>query len=758
MFYGSVNFHVSFLCTLCVSISYECHVVCFPSTASILPTSQTVKSPSSPQTVGTTSPPQMGGTTSPSQTVGTTSPPQTVGTTSPPQTVGTTSSPQTVGATSPPQTVGTTSPPQTDGATSPQTDGATSLQTVGTTSPPQTDGATSPQTDGATSLQTVGTTTTTTVPVSSSTQLTKSDEATMTPSLLHSNMQSTRSAEAITITLSVTHLPQPTKSDEAFIPTGTVSISNIQPTNNPPSDGTTTTSIIIVVAVVIILVVIVVGVVILVVLLRAKKRKQLIEFQNVTTENQDIEMKIMQEGLTEIENNSSTNQPSYAEIQTKAPPKLPTKSEELVDYLNLKSTVTGGYSEIEPEPDDSKHTLPAKPPRQVNPSDPISKEMEPSAMYQNMDQHSDSPSKPNNIYTLPDTSRSHTVETNSGKYETVYSEPIEPSLFTDVVETSSDCEDLQPYGPIYTVPTEMPKSDKVLLKFSGSNIREIRELGMGQFGKVILAETVGLSAKDLRLSESDDDKSKSTLVAVKKLKSGAPNATKEAFEKEVNFMSRLTDRNIIRILGVCYEDTPFIMMEYMEKGDLNQYLQKFKTLSTTDSEPQGQITASTLVHMATQIASAMKYLASHNFVHRDLATRNCLVGPNYLVKISDFGMSRSLYGSHYYRIHGRFSLPVRWMAYECFYGKFSQKSDVWAFGVTMWEIFTLVKEQPYNYMSDKEVVENALKGKNRKTLARPDMCPLKVYKIMLECWEHNSDQRATFEELFQLLTSVRQDV
>ena len=541
--------------------------------------------------------------------------------------------------------------------------------------------------------------------------------------------------------------------------TGTVPVSSsIQPTNNPPSDGATTTLVIIVVAVVIILV-IVVGVVILV-LLKAKKRKLKLvinKFQSVTTENEDFEMKLKQEGTTEKEANSSVEQPPYAEIQTKAPPNISSKSGELVKYLIQNSTLTGEYSEIELEPDDSKYALPAKPPRHVNHSDPMSEAMQSSRVYQDIDQHPSTPEvQEADIYTVPDTTSSHTVETPSGNYEMVYSEPIQPSLFTDAVGSPSDSEDLQPYAPIYTLPINLPKSKKVLLNVFGSNIREIRELGMGQFGKVILAETVGLSAKYLRLR--DDDNSKSTLVAVKKLKSGAPNATKEAFEKEVNFMSRLTDKNVIHILGVCYEDTPFIVMEYMAKGDLNQYLQRFKTLSTTDSEPQGHITTSTLVHMTTQIASAMKYLTSHNFVHRDLATRNCLVGPNYLVKISDFGMSRSLYDSHYYRIHGRFVLPVRWMSHECFYGKFSQKSDVWAFGVTMWEIFTLGKEQPYSDMSDKQVVEDALKGKNRTVLARPDVCPLKVYKIMLECWEHNSKQRATFEELFQLLTSIRQDV
>ena len=472
------------------------------------------------------------------------------------------------------------------------------------------------------------------------------------------------------------------------------------------------------------------------------------------TENQDIEMKLKHERTTEKEANSSAVQPPNAEIRTEVPPDVPTKSEELVEHLNQSCTFPSGYSQIELEPSNGEHALPGKHVKYVTLSDPMPKEKGPNSTYQNVNQLRDSPSAPHEkvVYTVPEFNSSLEVEPDS---EIVYSEPIQPSLFTDAI---GDGKDLQPYAPIYTIPTNLPKSGEGPLKVFGSNIREIHELGLGQFGKVVLAETVGLSTKDLRLSESDDDKSKSTLVAVKKLKSGAPSTTKEAFEKEVNFMSRLIDTNVIRILGVCYEDTPFIMMEYMEKGDLNQYLQKFKTLSTTDSEPQGQITTSTLVHIATQIASAMKYLASHNFVHRDLATRNCLVGPNYLVKISDFGMSRSLYDSHYYHIQGSFVLPVRWMAFECFYGKFSQKSDVWAFGVTMWEIFTLAKEQPYNDMSDKQIIEDALKGKNRKILIKPYMCPLEVYNIMLGCWAHNSDQRATFEELFQLLTSVQSNV
>ena len=527
-------------------------------------------------------------------------------------------------------------------------------------------------------------------------------------------------------------------------------------TSEAATSEASTTVIVIVITVVIILLIIIIGVVILVILF--KRKNQRLESNKVCGRNEQFELKLKQD---EKEVSSSGEQPLYAVVDKETPPSVPVKSDELVEYLDRSSTFTG---EVPPKliSARNKYAPPASPSRLVNLSRPLVGKMESNPTYKSVDQQDDIPYYTNlpqgtasdDIYTTPAIASSQTVETDGGISEAVYSEPIQPSFFTDTVGSPGDFDDLQPYGPIYTAPTALPKGEQMPLNVSGDNIREIHELGIGLFGKVILAETVGLSPKDLKMSKTDDDKSKSTLVAVKTLKPHAPSTTKEAFEKEVNFMSRLNDRNVIHLLGVCHEDTPFIMMEYMEKGDLNNYLRKFQVLGTTDSEPQGQITTSTLLHITTQIASAMKYLASHNYVHRDLATRNCLVGPNYLVKISDFGMSRNLYESHYYCIQGHAVLPVRWMSMECFYGKFSQKSDVWAFGITTWEIFSLAKEHPYKDMSDKQVVDDAIKGKNRKLLAKPDMCPPEVYDIMLKCWVHRPTQRATFEELFQLLSSI----
>ena len=274
----------------------------------------------------------------------------------------------------------------------------TPSQTIGTTSPPQTVGTTSPpQIVGKTSPpQTVETT-------------------------------------------------SPPQTVGTFTTTRTVPVSDIQPTNNPSSDGATTTSVIIVVAVVIILVVIVVGVVILMVIFRAKKKKQklvLSRLQNVTGEKEIGELELKQDKTNGKEVSSKPEQPLYAVVQEK----VSSRSED-VDQ-------TCALSEYKMAPAGCEYALTATFPRVVNLTNPIFEEMESNPIYQSMNQCHDPSCTKNipqgdDISNVPDIISSHTVETKSGTHETVYSEPIQPSLFMDAAGNPSDSEDLQPYAPIY---------------------------------------------------------------------------------------------------------------------------------------------------------------------------------------------------------------------------------------------------------------------------------------------------------------------
>ena len=337
----------------------------------------------------------------------------------------------------------------------------------------------------------------------------------------------------------------------------------------------------------------------------------------------------------------------------------------------------------------------------------------------------------------------------------IYSESLTPAEFHNssaVGSPESSGSKICPCTSIYADPKPLMKEEGPV-EVRPYHVREIRPLGTGQFGEVILAETLSLSMKDLKLSESTD-KSVNIQVAVKRLKHDADKVVKEAFEKEIKFMSRLNHMNVIRLLAICPTGHPFILMEYMECGDLNQYLQKYE-IAPRDTEPaDNQIQVASLLYACVQVANGMRYLASLHFIHRDLATRNCLVGKENTIKIADFGMSRSLYSSHYYRIQGRAILPIRWMANECFYGRFSEKTDVWAFGVTMWEVFTLAKQQPYDSLSDQEVIENAVELEKMKHLPKPDHCPEEVYEVMLQCWEKDPETRINFEDVYSSLSAL----
>ena len=228
---------------------------------------------------------------------------------------------------------------------------------------------------------------------------------------------------------------------------------------------------------------------------------------------------------------------------------------------------------------------------------------------------------------------------------------------------------------LYLEPAKVVKEKQYKI-FPREQLDFKEKIGFGQFAEVWIAEASVLDIMYDTVGHYNSLGPTSTgKVAVKKLRDSVDKKVESEFMKEVYVMSKLTHENVVRLLGVCNDISPLLMvLEYMENGDLNQFL---KGCIPCDMEnfrvsqmKQDIFSNDALIHMASQIAAGLKYLHSEGFIHRDLATRNCLVGPAFQVKISDFGMSRFLYSKHYYRVEGRAMLPIRWMAPEClFYGK-----------------------------------------------------------------------------------------
>ncbi|XP_046277799.1 high affinity nerve growth factor receptor [Marmota monax] len=272
------------------------------------------------------------------------------------------------------------------------------------------------------------------------------------------------------------------------------------------------------------------------------------------------------------------------------------------------------------------------------------------------------------------------------------------------------------------------------------------ELGEGAFGKVFLAECHGL------LPEQDK-----MLVAVKALKEVSESARQD-FQREAELLTMLQHQHIVRFFGVCTEGRPLLMVfEYMRHGDLNRFLRSHgpdaKLLAGGEDVAPGPLGLGQLLAIASQVAAGMVYLASLHFVHRDLATRNCLVGQGLVVKIGDFGMSRDIYSTDYYRVGGRTMLPIRWMPPESIlYRKFTTESDVWSFGVVLWEIFTYGK-QPWYQLSNTEAIECITQGRE---LERPRACPPEVYAIMRGCWQREPQHRHSIKDVHARLQALAQ--
>ncbi|XP_074424249.1 BDNF/NT-3 growth factors receptor-like isoform X3 [Larus michahellis] len=309
------------------------------------------------------------------------------------------------------------------------------------------------------------------------------------------------------------------------------------------------------------------------------------------------------------------------------------------------------------------------------------------------------------------------------------------------------------------------KPDNFVQHIKRHNIVLKRELGEGAFGKVFLAECYNLCPEKDKM-----------LVAVKclptcllpsanispslhipflhqTLKDASDNACKD-FHREAELLTNLQHEHIVKFYGVCVEGDPLIMVfEYMKNGDLNKFLRAHgpDAVLMAEGNCPAELTQSQMLHIAEQIAAGMVYLASQHFVHRDLATRNCLVGESLLVKIGDFGMSRDVYSTDYYRVGGHTMLPIRWMPPESImYRKFTTESDVWSLGVVLWEIFTYGK-QPWYQLSNNEVIECITQG---RVLQRPHTCTKEVYELMLGCWQREPHMRLNIKEIHSLLQNL----
>ncbi|XP_067931129.1 hepatocyte growth factor receptor-like [Watersipora subatra] len=296
-----------------------------------------------------------------------------------------------------------------------------------------------------------------------------------------------------------------------------------------------------------------------------------------------------------------------------------------------------------------------------------------------------------------------------------------------------------------------PGNKEVRLWFPGQKLDENLQSNLNRckipcerlsIGKQIGKGNFGLVYKGQLITPSGNLKT----VAVKTLKDDKEMSFEdlENFLAESTLMIDLKHTNVLSLIGVVSENLqrPMAVLPYMENGDLCSFVK------CNDMD----LVLGDILHFGLQIANGMSYLAGERFVHRDLAARNCMVDSAYIVKIADFGMSRDVYERDYYRMESMNKpLPMKWMAVESLKeGRYSSKSDVWSYGVTMWELLTR-GSSPYPGVNNYYIKEYVMNGKR---LDKPTICPPVIFEMMCECWNEDPDMRPAFDNISNFLEKL----
>ncbi|NXY07624.1 FGFR1 factor, partial [Pteruthius melanotis] len=367
------------------------------------------------------------------------------------------------------------------------------------------------------------------------------------------------------------------------------------------------------------------------------------------------------------------------------------------------------------------------------------------------------------IYKLKSTTKKTDFNSQLAVHKLAKSIPLRRQITHGPLQVSADSSSSMNSGVMLVRPSRLSSSGTPML--AGVSEYELPEdprwelprdrlilgkpLGEGCFGQVVLAEAIGL----------DKDKpNRVTKVAVKMLKSDATEKDLSDLISEMEMMKMIgKHKNIINLLGACTQDGPlYVIVEYASKGNLREYLQArrppgMEYCYNPARVPEEQLSFKDLVSCAYQVARGMEYLASKKCIHRDLAARNVLVTEDNVMKIADFGLARDIHHIDYYKKTTNGRLPVKWMAPEALFDRiYTHQSDVWSFGVLLWEIFTL-GGSPYPGVPVEELFKLLKEGHR---MDKPSNCTNELYMMMRDCWHAVPSQRPTFKQLVEDLDRI----
>ncbi|XP_052007438.1 proto-oncogene tyrosine-protein kinase receptor Ret isoform X2 [Xyrauchen texanus] len=291
-------------------------------------------------------------------------------------------------------------------------------------------------------------------------------------------------------------------------------------------------------------------------------------------------------------------------------------------------------------------------------------------------------------------------------------------------------------------------------EFPRKNLVLGKTLGEGEFGKVVKATAFRLKGK-----------AGYTTVAVKMLKENASHSELRDLLSEFTLLKQVNHPHVIKMYGACSQDGPlYLIVEYAKYGSLRNFLRESRKVgpsymgneanrnsSYLENPDERALTMGDLISFAWQISRGMQYLAEMKLVHRDLAARNVLVAEGRKMKISDFGLSRDVYEEDSYVKRSKGRIPVKWMAIESLFDHiYTTQSDVWSFGVLLWEIVTL-GGNPYPGIAPERLF-NLLKTGYR--MEKPENCTEEMYNLMLRCWKQEPDKRPNFSDISKELEKM----